>query len=794
MTAFRDSIYFMRRNLYPLILFGIISVALFSPFLFGSTIFSGGDSVTQFYPYAFLYDHSDSQWNPYIYAGMSVASTFQFAYFDPIYKLFFQLPRFLDGFHLILLVNLFLSLAFTYFFAVNLKFNKAEATLIAVIYALNAHNLSSISAITFTNVVWILPALFLSVDKIISGRNGYSPLIAFAVGFGFLSSHYQFLAMSILSAMIYFCFKSYLKIKNGEEKRALLIPLVSLVAGLATALLIGLPQLLNIYEFTKLSTRSGGYGFINATATGMTPIDLFGYVFPALSLPQGLANGFLNYIGIIGIILAIIGIKNIWSGDALRKFFVGGFVFLLLASFKYSPLYLLIYFMPPMMFFQGSSRVIFIAGFFVAIIAGYGARDIIYNFEKNKKLFFWLLISGGLLVAVAAFIANLGVHFKQPIANYINHYFDIALYQHTTKQPLEYYHDLIGKMYDSMLYTFNFNNPMTLITIVLCFTLYFIVKKELVKKERLAGVFLIGSLINLLPLFYTLNTFTDRKLIDQEPRSAKIIKAMTSTGDNYRAISFLFPYAGYTKITALHPNDLIDQYEFFKEGMVPNLNIFYGINILNGYEPMKIAKREKLFKEIFIDEEKISVDQKLQAIEQRVPLLSLLNVKFLVMPFPLIDKNLNLISEYKVTKYDLSVYIYENKQFIPKIYVAKKPVCFTDENKLFAGIINRTDNDAEDAYVLQDDCKIFNQNLEPATIDKFLVERSDGIARIEVRSDHSFWLIFSESNLPGWRVTIDTRSAKVYNANYLFQAVDVPAGDHVVEFNYKGAVNFFNSE
>jgi uncharacterized membrane protein YfhO len=65
---------------------------------------------------------------------------------------------------------------------------------------------------------------------------------------------------------------------------------------------------------------------------------------------------------------------------------------------------------------------------------------------------------------------------------------------------------------------------------------------------------------------------------------------------------------------------------------------------------------------------------------------------------------------------------------------------------------------------------------------------------VRVPSEERTILASSVVAIPGWRVTIDGRRVNPLEINGAFLAVDVPAGDHTVEFLYvppglvKGAV------
>ncbi len=57
--------------------------------------------------------------------------------------------------------------------------------------------------------------------------------------------------------------------------------------------------------------------------------------------------------------------------------------------------------------------------------------------------------------------------------------------------------------------------------------------------------------------------------------------------------------------------------------------------------------------------------------------------------------------------------------------------------------------------------------------------------RLEVQTSSWAFLVLADTYYPGWTATVDGVPVRIYRANYIFRAVQVPPGVHRVEFDYR---------
>jgi hypothetical protein len=66
-----------------------------------------------------------------------------------------------------------------------------------------------------------------------------------------------------------------------------------------------------------------------------------------------------------------------------------------------------------------------------------------------------------------------------------------------------------------------------------------------------------------------------------------------------------------------------------------------------------------------------------------------------------------------------------------------------------------------------------------------LLRDESEVVEVSVATSTTALLVLTDAHYRGWRATIDGRTAEILRANYLFRAVAVPPGSHVVTFEYR---------
>lgn len=162
--------------------------------------------------------------------------------------------------------------------------------------------------------------------------------------------------------------------------------------------------------------------------------------------------------------------------------------------------------------------------------------------------------------------------------------------------------------------------------------------------------------------------------------------------------------------------------------------------------------------------------------EDRSVLLALMDVGWLAV----LDTSSDLCVRYEV------VPSAERIRLIPEAVVMSS----AEEALSF---ISKPDFDPMHVVVLEGEAQ---QTLPVGGVegDVVLSKTSDpGLVSIHVDTPQGSWLLLSDTWYPGWRAELDGAKTEIFKADYLFRAVWVPPGEHVLEFRYRPVLFFFGA-
>jgi len=169
-----------------------------------------------------------------------------------------------------------------------------------------------------------------------------------------------------------------------------------------------------------------------------------------------------------------------------------------------------------------------------------------------------------------------------------------------------------------------------------------------------------------------------------------------------------------------------------------------------------------------------------------LPTLQLLGVKYIlhrisdgrnVWAFPYWQYS---DDEFKSLYRDEHYELLEYKHAFPRIFLASSYVVKTDSQEIIDTLFQK-DFDRRNTLVLEEQPAIepsFGEGSAEITY------YSPTKITVQVKTTVPNLLFLSDVYDPGWKVTIDKNPSYVYRADYDFQAVAIPKGDHIVEFSY----------
>ncbi len=213
----------------------------------------------------------------------------------------------------------------------------------------------------------------------------------------------------------------------------------------------------------------------------------------------------------------------------------------------------------------------------------------------------------------------------------------------------------------------------------------------------------------------------------------------------------------------------------------PDTNTYYGIESVNGYDPIHSLRYDQFISAMERGEPNINPPYGYERIivpkNINSPLFNLLGVRYIVSFNELMDKRFKKVLTEGQTN------VYENQSMLPRAYLVSNAIYKQTDQEIINTLYSKTFNFQFDA-VVETSIDILNTELqvgESATITRYEPEKMT----ISVKTTQPRLLVIGNMYNPNWKATIDGKLATLIRTNYLFIGVVVPVGIRKVTVTYK---------
>lgn len=216
--------------------------------------------------------------------------------------------------------------------------------------------------------------------------------------------------------------------------------------------------------------------------------------------------------------------------------------------------------------------------------------------------------------------------------------------------------------------------------------------------------------------------------------------------------------------------------------MPPNVNAYYGIESISGYDPLYDARYEEFIAAMERGHPDITPPFGFRRIitpkNITSPLMKLLNVRYILTLSELNDPRFRKVFQEHATR------VYEDAEFLPRAFFVSEVVVEQSKQKMLDMLYAGTFDPRHTAIIEEDLSQPVNQQTNTDELTIISYEPDAMVLKTQLESERFLFLSNLFSDL--MRVTIDGEEQKIYRTDYVFSGFIVPKGEHSIEITYGG--------
>ena len=174
-----------------------------------------------------------------------------------------------------------------------------------------------------------------------------------------------------------------------------------------------------------------------------------------------------------------------------------------------------------------------------------------------------------------------------------------------------------------------------------------------------------------------------------------------------------------------------------------------------------------------------------EVVDPGSPFLDLLNLKYFIVPATASIRTERRRALSLEQVYDGEVKILERTRALPRAFIRHRADHVPDGESALRAL--RSGYDVRRGVILEGEPSGSHPKGSPLEDGSRVEEQDFGVntKSFRVRMTNEGFLVVGDVYYPGWKADLDGRRTNLLRANYLFQAVHVPAGEHRVRIDYE---------